>query len=209
MTDRERIEYLMNTYKLTPSQFADKTGIQRASVSHILADRNKPSLEVFLKIHRAFPDIALNWLVADEGEPPAAVEETAVAEEMDAASVGIREDNKDNQEESMQQQQCVATTLFPSFMEELPLPSQNTAGSASNRERQKSESKSKESLYTPAVGDTSVKQEERRENGVPFSDAPSADETLSLKMASDSNKRIREIKIFYDNGTYETFVREK
>ena len=72
MTDRERIEYLMNIYKLTPSQFADRTGIQRASVSHILADRNKASLEVFLKIHRSFPDVPLDWLVADEGEPPTA-----------------------------------------------------------------------------------------------------------------------------------------
>jgi hypothetical protein len=30
-----------------------------------------------------------------------------------------------------------------------------------------------------------------------------------LRIASDGCKRVREIKIFYDNGTYETFVPEK
>lgn len=64
MNERDRIEYLMNLYGLTPSQFSDRTGIQRASVSHILSNRNKPSLDILLKIYHAFQGVELAWLVA-------------------------------------------------------------------------------------------------------------------------------------------------
>ena len=40
MNERERIELLMKCYDLSPSQFADRTGVQRASVSHIISGRN-------------------------------------------------------------------------------------------------------------------------------------------------------------------------
>ena len=70
MSDRERIEYLINLYMLTPSQFADKTGIQRASVSHILSSRNKPSYEIMQKISLAFPEVNVGWLFMGIGEPP-------------------------------------------------------------------------------------------------------------------------------------------
>ena len=70
MNERERIELLMKCYDLSPSQFADKTGIQRASVSHIISGRNKPSLEVMLKIYDAFPGIDMKWLMTGVGEVP-------------------------------------------------------------------------------------------------------------------------------------------
>ena len=60
MNERERIELLMKCYELTSSQFADRTGIQRASVSHIISGRNKPSLEVMQKIYEAFPELDPN-----------------------------------------------------------------------------------------------------------------------------------------------------
>lgn len=77
MNERERIELLMKCYDLTASQFADKTGIQRASVSHILSGRNKPSLEVMLKIYDAFPGIDIKWLMTGVGESPEVAVETS------------------------------------------------------------------------------------------------------------------------------------
>ena len=72
MNERDRIELLMKCYDLSASQFADKTGIQRASVSHILSGRNKPSLEVMLKIYEAFPGLDMKWLMTGVGEEPVA-----------------------------------------------------------------------------------------------------------------------------------------
>ena len=70
MNEKERIELLMKCYDLTSSQFADRTGIQRASVSHILSGRNKPSLDVMLKIFDAFPGLDMKWLMTGSGDAP-------------------------------------------------------------------------------------------------------------------------------------------
>ena len=47
----ERLEILMQNNQLNATAFAEKIGVQRSSVSHILSKRNKPSLEFMLKIH--------------------------------------------------------------------------------------------------------------------------------------------------------------
>lgn len=198
MTDRERIEYLMNIYNLTPSQFADKTGIQRASVSHILADRNKPSLEVFLKIHRAYPDVSLAWLVADEGEPPVDVVASSDGEDSVAEDVvGVSG--------SSAVPHVAATTLFPSFMEDLPVAD---AADTQKTEGQSAEIESKQPQISPEPI-RNVQQEESvcTENVSPKE--VQVDEQLSLRIEPQCNKRIREIKVFYDNGTYETFLPER
>ena len=39
----EKIELLIKRKQLSASQFADKLGIPRSSISHILSGRNKPS----------------------------------------------------------------------------------------------------------------------------------------------------------------------
>ena len=70
MNERERIELLIKNYEMSPSQFADRTGIQRASVSHILSGRNKPSLEIMQKICEAFPSVDAKWLMLGYGEAP-------------------------------------------------------------------------------------------------------------------------------------------
>ena len=58
-----RINELMDEYQLNASSLADKIGVQRSSLSHILSKRNKPSLDFILKIERNFEKINLNWLL--------------------------------------------------------------------------------------------------------------------------------------------------
>ena len=64
----ERIKLLMDHKSLTASQFADSMEVPRAIVSHILSGRNKPSLDVILKIAGAYPDVNLEWLLLGSGE---------------------------------------------------------------------------------------------------------------------------------------------
>lgn len=59
----QRILFLIEHLDLTASQFAEKIDIQRSSLSHILSERNKPSLDFILKIHHTFPNINLYWLL--------------------------------------------------------------------------------------------------------------------------------------------------
>lgn len=68
----ERLRILMEHYGLSASAFADRIGVQRSGISHILAGRNKPSLDFVLKIVREFESVDLYWLLLGKGSfPPA------------------------------------------------------------------------------------------------------------------------------------------
>tara|TARA_B100000768_G_C11265363_1_gene370806 strand:- start:485 stop:874 length:390 start_codon:yes stop_codon:yes gene_type:complete len=59
----KRIEKLIHSNELTASGFAEKIGVQRSSISHIISGRNKPSLDFLIKITEVFPEISLSELV--------------------------------------------------------------------------------------------------------------------------------------------------
>jgi len=59
----KRIEKIIQTKELSASGFAEKIGVQRSSISHIMSGRNKPSLEFLIKITEVFPEISLSGLV--------------------------------------------------------------------------------------------------------------------------------------------------
>jgi len=62
-----RIKTLMDYHQLSATLFADKIGVQRSSISHILSGRNKPSLDFILKITSEFKDVDLYWLLNGTG----------------------------------------------------------------------------------------------------------------------------------------------
>lgn len=62
-----QIRQLLEYKQLTPTQFADLVGVGRPVMSHILSERNKPSLEVVQRLISAFPDISLTWLLSGTG----------------------------------------------------------------------------------------------------------------------------------------------
>lgn len=64
----KRLEQLFEFYDLTSSSFADKIGVQRSSLSHLLSGRNKPSLDLILKIIAVFPEIDLYWILLGKGD---------------------------------------------------------------------------------------------------------------------------------------------
>jgi transcriptional regulator with XRE-family HTH domain len=63
----ERLEYLIKHYELSASSFADKIGVQRSGISHLLSGRNKPSLDFVLKLGDEFPEVNLYWLLQGTG----------------------------------------------------------------------------------------------------------------------------------------------
>ncbi|WP_366663744.1 helix-turn-helix transcriptional regulator [Winogradskyella sp.] len=60
----------MNFYSETSSSFAEKIGVQRSSISHLLSGRNKPSLDFIMKVLHAYPEVDLYWLMNGKGEFP-------------------------------------------------------------------------------------------------------------------------------------------
>lgn len=165
MNERERIELLMKCYGLTPSQLADRTGIQRASVSHIISGRNKPSLEVLQKIYEAFPELDLGWLMTGKGEEPVALDFAAG----DAAEA--------------------ENTLFSQ-----PLTEKEPELSVASPRRVQVERQEQ-----PARQLQSSRSAERQRKPV----------VQKPRQQAVSERRIKEIRIFYTDGTYETLLPEK
>lgn len=58
-----RLDRILTYFDLTSSQFSDRVGVPRSSLSHIISGRNKPSLDFIIKIRDAFPTINLYWLI--------------------------------------------------------------------------------------------------------------------------------------------------
>lgn len=65
-----RLETMMDYYGDNASAFAEKIGVQRSSISHILSGRNKPSLDFVIKIISQYPEVDLYWLLNGKGEFP-------------------------------------------------------------------------------------------------------------------------------------------
>jgi transcriptional regulator with XRE-family HTH domain len=65
----ERLQIIIDLKELQPSKFADEISVQRSSMSHIIAGRNKPSLDFLQKVVQRFPDVNINWILSGVGEP--------------------------------------------------------------------------------------------------------------------------------------------
>ncbi|UII81910.1 helix-turn-helix transcriptional regulator [Flagellimonas sp. CMM7] len=66
----ERIQTVIDHYGLTISSFADKIGVQRSSISHLLKGRNRPSLDFVMKVVQTYPEVNLYWLLNGKGNFP-------------------------------------------------------------------------------------------------------------------------------------------
>jgi len=146
---KERIAQIIKEEQLTAVQFAKETGIQQASLSHILNGRNNPSLEIIKKIHQRFPYINVDWLLYGEG----------------------------NMVELQKREHYTASSFDENAI--------NTTKSLDNAEY---------------VRDLKVKE-------VSNTSKEAIKETI--KYVERPPKKIIEIRIFFDDGTYETLIPQK
>lgn len=65
-----KLEKILAYFQLSASAFADKIGVQRSSLSHLLSGRNKPSLEFAVKLAETFPEVDLYWFLMGKGTFP-------------------------------------------------------------------------------------------------------------------------------------------
>lgn len=63
---KDKILQLMQREGLKPGQLAELLDFSPAIISHILSERNKPSLDLLRKILRRFPQINPDWLLLDD-----------------------------------------------------------------------------------------------------------------------------------------------
>ena len=66
----KRLQKIIDYYSESASGFAEKIGVQRSSISHILSGRNKPSLDFVMKVLSTYPEVELYWLMNGKGNFP-------------------------------------------------------------------------------------------------------------------------------------------
>lgn len=64
---KTRLQQFLAAENISQSQFADTIAVARASVSHILSGRNKPSYEFLQNILKHYPNVNSEWLLTGRG----------------------------------------------------------------------------------------------------------------------------------------------
>ena len=195
----ERIRQILATRALSPTQFADTIGIGRPVVSHILNGRNKPSLEVMQKIMDAFPDLALPWLLKGEGPMLASAPAEATATTTntpETVSTIVASPSKKKQR---------AAALVPSEPSSQAVkPKKEPTSAPSPQISAPEREESTVAVQVPTTPELSVTP--------PAPVAPAALEVTTLPAAlaaAPTNKAIRRIIIFYQDGTFTDYQPEK
>lgn len=187
---RERIKKIIEREGMSQSQFADFIGVNRPTLSHVIAGRNNPSMEIVMKIHQRFPKINILWLLdgigSYEGDavadytPGTLIEDMPIASMKESSQWNVDSTNEDgvpiiaNTAEEEISSRFYQGDLFA----ENPVFAPENAGTAKKRKETP--------LQTP--------------HKVPYMSDSQTDYARKFLQ-----RKIVEIKIFYDDGTYETF----
>ena len=175
---RDRIKEIIEREHMGQSQFADYIGVNRPTLSHILAGRNNPSMEVVMKIHQRFPRINLLWLLDGVGSYDGG--DGATMGEVGGSGADVMPHNA-NEEPSatFATDEQVSSRFYQGelFAENAVFAAESTVASKNRKEMPLQTS--------PKVPYLSETQMEYARNSL--------------------QRKIIEIKIFFDDGTYETF----
>lgn len=63
-----RLQQFLDAENITQAQFAAMIHVAPASISHILAGRNRPGYDFMLNTMKAFPDLNIEWLLDGQGK---------------------------------------------------------------------------------------------------------------------------------------------
>ena len=74
----KRFQKWLDSEDLSATQLSNNINVSRATISHILTGRNKPSIDILDKILNKYPNINLNWLVSGIGSMSINVKDTSV-----------------------------------------------------------------------------------------------------------------------------------
>ncbi len=114
----ERILQFINAKDISSGILADRIGVQRSSISHILSGRNKPSYDFLRKFLVAFPDVNAEWLLTGNGNMLKAPVQKGLFGQTETVSENIQEEKVPSEPDSSLQDE-----------EQAPYGTQNTPAS--------------------------------------------------------------------------------
>lgn len=179
---KDRIHAVMTRMGLSQKDFAEKLGMTAGSISGIFNGRTNPTINHVIAVHNAFPTINEKWLLFGEGEMfvGAPAETSPVDEPMDL----LDDDQSEEDLGGFFSQPAKNPTQTP----QQSFGSQMSAASAVptyNHPTVPSPVSRQTVQRTPAVRETQIE---------------------IVKNIDKPLRRVKEIRVFYDDNTYETFV---
>lgn len=164
MDIKDRIRLIMERENMTAGTFADSIGVQQSTLSHVTSGRNRPSLDVVMKVHQTYRYVNLEWLLYGKGEM---INENSSISSVPAASSTVP---------------SYSDQIYPSLFDQNPENQDVEPNDFKNRKEIALEMPNLE--HKPAV-------------------------IQEIKYVERPHRKITEIRIFFDDNTYETFKGEK
>ncbi len=177
-SDKERIEQIIQSKKLTNIEFSNKTLLSPSTLSHILSERTKPTLTILRNIVEAFPDLNPMWVLLGQGDMYLAGTNSSTSGNQD--EIGVDDD-----------------------IDDILGPMKNGLGYVP---KAKTSSQQQSITQQPnSIG--------KNQNVVPMPSLTIKDvEEVMTKTVAQLQKparQVTEVRIFFDDGTYECFYTKK
>ena len=213
---KDRIRELMEAQHMNQQTFANCIGINTATLSGILTGKTQPTIKVVNAIMRKFPNININWLMFGQGGMLTGKVSTPTPQ---PSITDTNEDTSLQNSHSSQQS--------PSLFSELA-PMRNSDYHTENSTPNTSVINGDNLAVTPSFFDeqqqrqTSTFRQQVHQNNLQVfqqnqpTSTPVVQPSVSIRTQieqSDSptlpKRRVTEIRVFYDDQTWEAFVPKK
>lgn len=178
----ERIKQLMESLGMSQQDFAAKIGLSAASISNILTGRSKPTQNHVTAIHRAFPSVNVSWLMFDEGNM------------LEGSEVGVKNPSAGNVGGSKNSE----GSLFDA--------EENSAGSFTSGYSTPMEKSGGLNSGVKARDNFSGNVHEGQQIKHELGKNPGEQITKIVTETKIVRPRVVEIRVFYDDQTFESFV---
>lgn len=176
---KERIRAVMEYARQSQQDFALRLGISPASLSSIYTGRTNPTNNHVMAVHRAFPEININWLMFGEGQM---ILENVIVDCNN--SLGEKDKLNESDLNGLTGSDGMSSILDSN---ELSCKEANHVSSAASLGGVASTHRSSNADYASAH-------------------ASYRDYRINAINIDKTQRKIKEIRVFFDDGTYESFV---
>ena len=194
---KDRIRQIMEDQKLNQQSFAQLIGKSTATLSNIFNDRTKPTLDIVDAIKKKFPQVNTEWLLF--GTPPMYINkvEGGVAASSSGASAGA---GGMGAEDSLDMYGGASASAGMGAQGGMP-GAGGMAGDDMEPSLDFGADGQESSPASPSLFDQPQTHGVKR--------TPKNIANAAVKIVDKPQRRITEIRIFYDDQTWETFVPKK
>ena len=174
MTDSERIQEIIKVKNLSNIQFCNRTGINPASLSHIMSGRSNPTLSILRSVVSGFPDLNPEWVLMGSGS-------------------------------MMRKDQTVSSDSHEGDASGVSLPGVISESGASQSSTSISSNQSRSANRMDLAADRPASPTVSQTSAVAGASTEEVVRETIAQMQKRPKRKVVEIRVFYDDGTYESF----